>query len=169
MGPDDVDVVIAGIEDYVHENHPDLAAQVKRLENGPPVDYPIIVRISGNDFDALYSIADQVIGFLYSLPQVSNAKNSWGLQTKKLTVDVDQELARRSGVTSEDVAYSLEAGLTGIDLTQYREGDELIPVTLRNHRRGPPGLQQTGRPDGLLAKHRQQCAVETGCECRADV
>jgi multidrug efflux pump subunit AcrB len=127
----DVDDVIAGIENYVQQSHPDLAAQVKRLENGPPVDYPIIVRISGSDFDALYSIADEVIGFLYSLPEVSDARNSWGRQTKKLLVDVDQELARRSGVTSEDVAYSLKAGLTGIDLTQYREGDELIPVTLR--------------------------------------
>ncbi len=127
----DVADVIAGIESYVSENHPDLAAQVKRLDNGPPVDYPIIVRISGSNFDALYSIADQVSGFLYGLPQVSQAKNSWGLQTKKLRVDVDQELARRSGVTSDDVAYSLQAGLTGIDLTQYREGDELIPVTLR--------------------------------------
>ena len=128
---EDVDEVIAGIENYVQQSHPDLAAQVKRLENGPPVDYPIIVRISGSDFDALYSIADEVIGFLYSLPEVSDARNSWGRQTKKLLVDVDQELARRSGVTSEDVAYSLKAGLTGIDLTQYREGDELIPVTLR--------------------------------------
>ncbi|MGI9232994.1 MAG: efflux RND transporter permease subunit, partial [Woeseiaceae bacterium] len=129
--PEYVDEVIAGIEDYVQQNHPDLAAQVKRLENGPPVDYPIIVRISGFDFDALYSIADRVIAFLYSVPQVSDARNSWGLQTKKLTVGVDQELARRSGVTSEDVAYSLQAGLTGIDLTQYREADELIPVTMR--------------------------------------
>ena len=128
---DDVDDVIAGIERFVRQQHPDLAAQVKRLDNGPPVDYPIIVRISGSDFDALYSIADQVLGFLYDIQQVSDTKNSWGLQTKKLTVDVDQELARRSGVTSEDVAYSLQAGLTGIDLTQYREGDELIPVTLR--------------------------------------
>ena len=127
----DVEEVIAGIEDYVHERHPDLAAQVKRLENGPPVDYPIIVRISGPDIDTLYSIADQTTGYLYSLPGVSISKNSWGLQTKKLLVDVDQELARRSGVTSEDVAYSLQAGLTGIDLTQYREGDELIPITLR--------------------------------------
>lgn len=128
---EDVEEVITGIENYVHERHPDLAAQVKRLENGPPVDYPIIVRISGPDIDTLYSIADQTTGYLYSLPGVSNSKNSWGLQTKKLLVDVDQELARRSGVTSEDVAYSLQAGLTGIDLTQYREGDELIPVTLR--------------------------------------
>ncbi len=128
---DDVDEVIAGIETHIRQTHPDLAAQVRRLENGPPVDYPIIVRIDGQDFDALYSIADEVTGFLGSIPEISEVKNSWGLQTKKLVVSVDQELARRSGVTSEDVAYSLQAGLTGIDLTQYREGDELIPVTLR--------------------------------------
>ena len=127
----DVSDLIAGIEEYVNERLPDMAAQVKRFENGPPVGYPIIVRVSGRDFDALYSIADQISQFLYTLPQISDIRNSWGLQTKKLLVDVDQELARRSGVTSEDVAYSLQAGLTGIDLTQYREGDDLIPVTLR--------------------------------------
>ena len=129
-GRDVVDV-IAGMEDYIRNRHPDLAAQIKRLDNGPPVDYPIIVRLSGSDFDTLYQLADQVTEFLYGLPQVSDVKNDWGLQTKKLTVDINQELARRSGVTSEDVAYSLQAGLTGIDLTQYREGNELIPVTLR--------------------------------------
>ena len=127
----DVETVIAGIEEFVREEYPDMAAQLKRLENGPPVDYPIIVRLSGRDFDALYAIADDVTGYLYDLPGVSDVKNSWGLQTKKLTVDVDQDLARRSGVTSEDVAYSLQAGLTGIDLTQYREDDQIIPVTLR--------------------------------------
>lgn len=127
----DVAEVIEGIDRYVRENHPDLVAQVKRLDNGPPVDYPIIVRISGSDIDTLYNISDQVAEFLYTQPQVSFAQKSWGLQTKKLSVSVDQELARRSGVTSEDVAYSLRAGLTGIELTQYREDDELIPVTLR--------------------------------------
>jgi len=127
----DVEEVMAGIEDYVRDQHPDLAAQVKRLENGPPIDYPIIVRLSGSDFDTLYAMADEVTEHLYKDGGVSDVRSSWGLQTKKLLVDVDQELARRSGVTSEDVAYSLQTGLTGIDLTQYREGDELIPVTLR--------------------------------------
>ena len=128
---DRVDEVISGIEAYVRETYPDLAAQVKRLENGPPVDYPIIVRLSGENIDTLYTLADEVTAFLYDYPAVRDVKNTWGLQTKKLLVRVNQELARRSGVTSEDVAYSLKAGLTGIDLTQYREGDELIPVTLR--------------------------------------
>ncbi|MGI9221020.1 MAG: efflux RND transporter permease subunit [Woeseiaceae bacterium] len=127
----DVEKVMSGIETYVREHHPDMAAQVKRLENGPPVDYPIIVRLSGSEFESLYEIADEVTGYLYEQPEITDIKNTWGLQTKKLLVDVDQELARRSGVTSEDVAYSLQAGLTGIDLTQFREDDELIPITLR--------------------------------------
>ena len=131
MSGKDVPDVIAGIENYVRENHPDLAAQVKPLDNGPPVDYPIIVRVSGSEIEYLYSIADEITEYLYRIAEISDVRNSWGLQTKKLVVDVDQELARRSGVTSEDVAYSLQAGLTGIDLTQFREGDELIPITLR--------------------------------------
>ena len=71
----------------------------------------------------MYDISDQVTEYLYSQPEVSFAQNSWGLQTKKLLVSVDQELARRSGVTSEDVAYSLQAGLTGIELVF---GSEII-------------------------------------------
>lgn len=129
-GPD-VDDLIAEISGYIQERHPDLSSQLKRLENGPPVGYPIIVRISGPSFDTLYSIADEVTDYLYGINDVSDVKNTWGLQTKKLQVDVDQELARRSGVTSEDVAYSLQAGLTGIELTQYREDEDLIPVTMR--------------------------------------
>ncbi|MGI9204252.1 MAG: efflux RND transporter permease subunit [Woeseiaceae bacterium] len=126
-----VDEVIAGMETFIRENHPDVAAQVARLENGPPVGYPIIVRLAGDDIDSLYRIAAEVTDYLYSDARVSDIKNSWGLQAKKLLVNVDQELARRSGVTSEDVAYSLKAGLTGIDLTQFREDNELIPVTIR--------------------------------------
>ena len=49
-----------------------------------------------------------------------------------MIVDVDQPRARRAGVTSQDVAVSLQTGLSGIELTQYREGDELIPITLRS-------------------------------------
>jgi len=128
---EDVEEVMAAIESYARKQHPDLAVQVKRLENGPPVDYPIIVRLSGQDIPTLYRLADQVTGHLYGIDGIGEVKNSWGLQTKKLMVRVNQELARRSGVTSEDVAYSLKAGLTGIDLTQFREDDELIPVTLR--------------------------------------
>ena len=61
-----------------------------------------------------------------------SVKNTWGKQTKKLLVEVDQERARRAGVTSDDAAYSLKASLAGIDMTEFREDDKLIPITLRS-------------------------------------
>ena len=128
----DVDAVIHGIESYAAEKYPDLNLRLSRLENGPPVGYPIQIRLSGPEFKPLYSIAEQITEYLYSQPEVSTVKNTWGKQTKKLLVEVDQERARRAGVTSDDVAYSLKASLTGIEMTEFREDDKLIPITLRS-------------------------------------
>lgn len=127
-----VNDVIAGAQNFVFRHQPDMGNQFARLENGPPVGYPIQIRLSGPEFAGLYEMASQVTDQLYSNPGVLAVKNTWGLQTKKLIVEVDQERALRAGVTSNDVAYSLRAGLSGIELTQYREGDQLIPVTLRS-------------------------------------
>ena len=68
------------------------------------------------------------------------------LRTKKLVVEVDQERARLAGVSSEDVATSLKASLAGIDMTQYREDDALIPVVLRSV---AADRQDIGKLDGL--------------------
>lgn len=130
-GPD-VDDIIPAVQKFLVERHPDLSNQITRLENGPPVGYPIQIRISGPDIENLYRLANEVTEKLYSYDAVFSVKNTWGLQTKKMVVRVDQDRALRAGVTSTDVAYSLRAGLSGIDLTQYREGDQLIPITLRS-------------------------------------
>lgn len=128
----DVEEVMQGIEEYARQNHPDLNVKLSRFENGPPVGYPIQIRLSGPEFKQLYQIADAVTNRLYEDTLITSVKNTWGKQTKKLLVEVDQERARRAGVTSDDVAYSLKASLTGIEMTEYREDDKLIPITLRS-------------------------------------
>lgn len=141
-----VDEVISGLEIFVRTEFPDLAVQLSRLENGPPVGYPIQIRLSGKQFDPLYRMADEVTSKLYNITGVSSVKNTWGLQTKKLLVDVNQERARRAGVTSDDVAYSLRTSLAGIELTQYREGNKLIPIKLRTV---AADRQDIGKLDGM--------------------
>ena len=141
-----VDDIIADINSYLRTAHPDLATQLSRLENGPPVGYPIQVRLSGSGSEQLYRMAEQVTDQLYASTGVSSVKNNWGLPTKKLLVNVDQDRARLAGVTSDDVAYSLRTGLAGIELTQYREGDKLIPVKLRTV---ASDRQDVGKLDGL--------------------
>ncbi|MEM1180412.1 MAG: efflux RND transporter permease subunit [Acidobacteriota bacterium] len=142
----DVDELIETLGAYAAEHHPDLQVQLLRIENGPPVGYPVQIRLSGPDLDGLYAVADDVTNHLNGLPEVLAVKNSWGLRTKKLLVEVDQERARLAGVSSEDVATSLKASLAGIDMTQYREEDALIPVVLRSV---AADRQDIGKLDGL--------------------
>ena len=146
LAGEDVEEVIAGIENFVLEQFPDLEIQLARLENGPPVGYPIQIRLSGSEFDPIYRMADQVTRELYQIDGVASVKNTWGLQTKKLLVEVDQARARRAGVTSEDVAYSLRTSLAGIELSQYREDDKLIPIKLRTV---AADREDVGKLDGM--------------------
>ncbi len=126
-----VDEVMSGIEAYLTKAQPDLSKQLSRLENGPPVGYPIVVRIQGDKINELYRIADNVTELLYANSSVLSVKNSWGLPSKKLRVEVSQERAQRAGVSSDDVAYSLRANLQGQQLTQFRDEDDLVPIILR--------------------------------------
>jgi len=127
----DVEPIIQSIEAYVGQNHPDLDAQIKRLSNGPPVSYPISLRVSGADYQVLYELSDQITDYLDQDSDVLSVTNTWGLLNKKLAVIIDQDRAQRAGLTNNDIAYSLNANLSGVELTQFRDGDTLIPVIVR--------------------------------------
>lgn len=127
----DVEPIVAAIEGFLTEQHPDLSKQVSALENGPPVGYPIIMRVQGESIDDLYRVAEEATLLLYDNPKVLSVKNSWGLPAKKLLVSISQERAQRAGVTSDDVAYALRANLQGQQLSEYRNEDKLLPILLR--------------------------------------
>lgn len=126
-----IDEVVKKLDRYVHENFPDVLATIKKFENGPPVTKPVQVRVSGKDRETLFDLVDQVKSYLVTIPGTKNIDDDWGAWSKKLIVRIDQARARRAGVTSQDIAVSLQSGLTGLTLTEYREGEDIIPVTLR--------------------------------------
>lgn len=117
---------------HIEVKYPDLQIKLEKLENGPPIGYPVSIRVMGKDKDVLYRIAADIKQKLYAIQEVSSVVDDWGAPVKKLLVKVNQERAFKAGVTSQDIALSLESSLSGIDLTEYRKGDTLIPVTLRS-------------------------------------
>ncbi|MEO0438604.1 MAG: efflux RND transporter permease subunit [Pseudomonadota bacterium] len=119
------------VEDYFFDNYPSVQVQVKRLANGPPYSFPIEIKLSGDTFTELFEISDAIKNEFWSHREVTAISDTWGLQSKKLFIDIDQARASRAGVTNEDIATSLDAGLSGLELTEYREGEDVIPVVLR--------------------------------------
>ncbi len=119
------------LEAFCFETFPDLRAKIDLLQLGTPVDNPVEVRVSGKETDKLFQLVDRVKEELAAIPGVRNITDDWGQRTKKLVVRVNQPRALRAGLTSRDVAFSLQTVLSGIETTDYREEDEIIPVTLR--------------------------------------
>jgi multidrug efflux pump subunit AcrB len=119
-------------EKFCLERFPDLRTDIELLPIGPTVKAPVEVRISGRDINKVFELSDQVKAKLATLQGTKNIRNDWGLRTKKLVVKINEPRARRAGITNRDIAVSLQTALTGIETTQYREEDEVIPVTIRS-------------------------------------
>ncbi len=127
-----IDSLVPKLEKFCFDNFPDLKAQVSPLQLGPPVKNPIEVRISGRETSKVFAIVDRVKEKLRTIPGPKNIGDDWGIRSKKILVNINQPRARRAGVTNQDIAISLQSGLSGLETTEYREDDEVIPVTLRS-------------------------------------
>jgi multidrug efflux pump len=108
-----------------------LRLRVVRLENGPPVGYPVQFRVMGEDFVQLRSNAEKLAAVMRAHPNLREVHFDWNEQVKSVRVEIDQGRARALGVNSQDVALMLQGWLVGATVTQYRENDQLIDVVWR--------------------------------------
>ena len=124
--------VIDSVDDFIFQNLPEAKGKVKRLSGGGGGDNAIEVRISGDDPEILYRRVAEIKAKLHGIEGTKNIRDSWGPRTKKFVVAIDQRRARLAGVTSQDIAVSLQTGLNGLQTGQFREGDKIIPIVMRN-------------------------------------
>lgn len=110
---------------------PNLRANVTRLENGPPVGFPVQFRVSGPDIPTVRRYAAEVAEVMRTNPHLSDVQLDWDEQSKVLRVEVDQHKARLVGLSTQDVANFLNTSQRGLVATSYREGIESIDVVLR--------------------------------------
>ncbi|PAU52793.1 multidrug transporter AcrB [Pseudomonas sp. PIC25] len=113
------------------EEFPTLRSRVSRLENGPPVGYPIQFRVTGEHIEEVRALAREVEAKVRENPYVVNVHLDWEEPSKVVRLNIDQERARALGVSTADVSRFLQSSLTGSSVSQYREDNELIEILLR--------------------------------------
>ena len=117
--------------DEVRPKFPELQLRVTRLENGPPVGYPIQYRVSGEHIERVREIAYRVMGKVRENPNAINVNLDWDEPSKVVRLVIDQDRARALGVSSEQLANFLSSSLSGLRVSTYREDNELIEILLR--------------------------------------
>ncbi|SEN61545.1 Multidrug efflux pump subunit AcrB [Paracoccus alcaliphilus] len=127
------------LNQLAHSDFPGVDIYVKYLEIGPPVGKPVQYRVSAHDIDAARDAARGLATVLSSEPRLRDIALDWGEPARVVRLEVDQEQARRLGLTNEDIAGALAAIYSGQQVTQLRDDIFLIDVIAR----GDPADRQS--------------------------
>ena len=115
----------------LNEQFPALRSRVTRLENGPPVGYPVQFRVTGEHIEEVRALARKVAAKVRENPHVVNVHLDWEEPSKVVYLNIDQDRARALGVSTANLAKFLQSSLVGSTVSQYREDNELIEILLR--------------------------------------
>ena len=124
--------VIDRLDAFCFRSFPDAEIRVAKLAGGGSSGSDVAVRIVGPEPNELFGIAERIKQKLNEMASVHNIGDDWGPKIKKIAVDIDQSKAQRAGLTNQDIALSLQTALTGFNTGAFREGDQSIPIVLRN-------------------------------------
>jgi multidrug efflux pump len=119
------------IDALLAEGFESVRGRVSRLENGPPVGYPLQYRVSGPDDRQVAVAAGRVAAAMRAHANVRRVNSDADERASVVRVDVDQDKSRVLGFSTREIARTLQVGLSGLATTQFREGDESIDVVAR--------------------------------------
>ena len=129
---DDNQWVIDRLDAFCFRSFPDAEVRVSTLAGGGGGGADVAVRITGPEPSELFGLAERVKQKLNELPSAQNIGDDWGPKIKKVAVAIDQSKTQHAGLTNQDIALSLQIGLAGFNTGAFREGDQSIPIVLRN-------------------------------------
>ena len=161
--------VQAKLERALATEFPNVVGRVYPLELGPPVGWPLQYRVIGPDPDQVRTIALQVAGAVGTDPGARNVNYNWMKPARTVKIRVDQDQARLLGLSSKDLAQSLNTVLTGVTATEIRSGIYLVDVLVRASADERMSLStirtlQVPLPNGQTVPLSQFASVDYGLE-----
>ena len=104
---------------------------VRQLEQGPPFDAPVEMRIYGSDLDTLEQLGLQARNILLEVPDITHTRASLAEVRPQLELDIDPEEVRLAGLDRRAIAQQLESSLEGTSGGSILEATEELPVRVR--------------------------------------
>lgn len=143
----EVPELVTRTSQYVLDNFPNVRGRVKSMWLGATETGLLEIRLSGPGTGVLKEQAEQLMAALRKIPGSLDIKQDWNNRVFTTKADVDQARARRVGVTSKDVADTLDFFVDGATSTDYHQGNVEIPIVGRGvmaERDSPDSLATLG-------------------------
>ena len=120
------------LAEVLRTDYSSVRTRISRLENGPPIGFPVQFRVSGPEIGTVRQLSEEVAEVMRANADTTNVQFDWDEPAERsVHFEVDQTKARQLNISSRDIENYLQMSLTGFTITQFRERDKLIGVDLR--------------------------------------
>lgn len=124
--------VMERTESYIAAQLPEARGRCETLFLGASPIGTVETRVTGPDIRTLQVIAEQVKDQYRAIKGITGLRSDWENPILTVRVQIDQDLAARAGLSSQSIARTLSSVLDGYTVTDYREGENVIPVIIRS-------------------------------------
>ena len=125
------DATIHHLQALVDRRFPHARVLVRQLEQGPPFDAPVEVRVFGPDLERLQRLGSQIRTVLVNTPGVIHTRVETEEALPKIALDVNEERARAAGLSLTEIAVQLNSSTEGSVGGSIIEATEELPVRVR--------------------------------------
>ncbi len=122
---------MADVSRYINEQHPGLRHKLKRLDVGPSTAAKLEARFSGADPNVLRQLAEQAKHIMAQDSGTRNLRDDWSNRVKVIRPQFNEALARRVGISKQDIDDVLLTHVNGRTVGIYRDGTHLLPIITR--------------------------------------
>ncbi|MEM6797306.1 MAG: efflux RND transporter permease subunit, partial [Acidobacteriota bacterium] len=129
---DVIEETLDWVRDYVQRELPEVSLVAQRLAQGPPLDAPIDIRVVGHDLGDMELVADRLLGELQKIEGTRDVRHDLGLGVPTVRFEIDDAAASRYGVSRAEVAGALSGRTLGLEIGQYRVGEDPVPILVRS-------------------------------------
>ena len=120
------------LDAYMKANYPNAITRTMLFKLSPAVDAAIEIGFIGNNTDTLVMLTNKALDIMHRDGELINVRNSWGNKIPVWHPVYSQERAQPLGISRHCMAQSIQIGTNGMTLGEYREGDQVLPVLLKD-------------------------------------
>ncbi|WP_040293071.1 efflux RND transporter permease subunit [Acetonema longum] len=165
----DRDALNQKITDLFASRFENVRGHISLIQTGPPSPYPVMLRVSGYEPDKVRQIAQQAGNIMTGNPHLSNIHFDWQEKNKVIQLDVDQDKARLLGISSQNLALTLQTQVSGASVAEFYQKDKTVSMVFRLEGQNRKDLAQIKDlpiplPSGQVVPLEQIARISYGAE-----
>lgn len=125
------DAVRNELTSFIAEKYPDARAHTRLITTGPPSEYPVMLRLSGENEADTIRLASEALEIVKNHPNITNASLDWPQETPTVKLHINQDKVRQLGIDNYAVSQDLYVKLSGYKVAESYQGDQLVPISFK--------------------------------------